>query len=771
MTKPSLLITVALCLAFVPAAWPQMPGSPAPADLARRIKPEVRPAAPLTDADYRTRFVVVSLRPGASADAVASAQGLRWAGSSWVQRGTHIFEAKSVDAAEAARKRLANDRRVLHAANNLRSAYAREQFVPNDPMFQPNFPAAPWPGQWYLQNQTGGTIDARVQGAWQRGLTGQLGIGSWINVAIIDDGVEWPHPDLSVRYKSNLSYDFGQGDADPLPLYSDDNHGTAVSGVLAAAGGNGVGVTGVAPVAAFGMLRLDFGGFGTAQQEADAIRFRSTAGDPAIRVKNHSYGPTTTYALGTLQVAALQDSAAAGTIHVRSAGNARGSLTEDANKQAERNIPEVITVAAVGSNGFFADYSNFGANVFVCAPSAIDGGLPVLTTDRTTESRGYNGAADTFPDANYTSIFGGTSTAAPIVSGVLVLGCHAQPALDVRFAKHLLVRTSRVVDASDSSATSDGGWKTNGAGFKFNQNYGFGLIDADAFTLAATQWAGVTPLQQWSSGTITVNASVPDNNTTGISRTFTTTQTTSLEEVRITLNITHGYRGDLEAYLTSPRGTRSRLFLVAGSDGGANIANFTFTSNAFWGENPSGTWTLNVRDVFAPDAGTWISYAANLRMGTLVPLETEIQGQVAINGYGDLTGRQVTLWLRDAGTQTVRDTLTATLDASGAYSVSTAETGTFDIVARGPSTLRRKLSGVAVGGPLVTGVNFTGARELLPGDIVVDNVVNLDDFLVLASTYEVAPPSVPEADLNGDGLVNLDDFLLLAAVYETSGED
>ena len=61
----------------------------------------------------------------------------------------------------------------------------------------------------------------------------------------------------------------------------------------------------------------------------------------------------------------------------------------------------------------------------------------------------------------------------------MALGKQANPNMDVRLAKHILARTSTIVNASDSSQTSDGGWRTNAAGIHFNQNYGFGLINAD----------------------------------------------------------------------------------------------------------------------------------------------------------------------------------------------------------------------------------------------------------------------------------------------------
>ena len=64
------------------------------------------------------------------------------------------------------------------------------------------------------------------------------------------------------------------------------------------------------------------------------------------------------------------------------------------------------------------------------------------------------------------------------MSGILALAKEAQPNLNTRFAKHLLARTCRLIDPYDS--TPMGGWTTNGAGYHFNNNYGFGLVDADA---------------------------------------------------------------------------------------------------------------------------------------------------------------------------------------------------------------------------------------------------------------------------------------------------
>ncbi len=60
--------------------------------------------------------------------------------------------------------------------------------------------------------------------AWQKGITGK-----GVVVTILDDGLEYTHPDLKRNYEPEASYDFNSGDNDPFPAYTNDNinkHGT-----------------------------------------------------------------------------------------------------------------------------------------------------------------------------------------------------------------------------------------------------------------------------------------------------------------------------------------------------------------------------------------------------------------------------------------------------------------------------------------------------------------------------------------------------------------
>jgi subtilisin family serine protease len=538
-------------------------------------------------------------------------------------------------------------------------------FTPNDPYYATGTPLG-FPGQWHLDVQTSGAaFDSNVVGAWNRDLTGQ-----GVTIGIVDDGLQHAHPDLNPNYVAADSDDLQDGvggDVDPSPfrpntfgpLVFGDNHGTSVSGVAAARGGNMLGGTGAAPRANLAGLRIDFP---TQTGFVDATLFHSSGANTNIKIKNHSYGVSIPYISNAAQAAALVTSHDAGTVHVFAAGNERsshGSVIDgnnngifdfdvdpardgDANKKHMQSLQETIDVAALASSGVFATYSNWGANVWVTAPSNSFrvGEFGITTTDRlggANATGGYNYAAgagdgDGFPDLDYTSTFGGTSSAAPLVSGIMALAKQAQPNLNTRMAKHLLAETSDIIDPFNALGSFNT-WQINGAGYAFNQDYGFGLIDADELTSEARMFTGVTPLAIETIGPTAVGQVIPDSNLAGISRNFLLTGLSPLEEVEITLNVSHSWRGDLEAFLTSPMGTVSRLMFRNPNDSFNNITNWTFLSNEFWGEIPAGQWTLNVRDVFAIDVGTWNNYSVLAKMGSLIPVPEPATWLMLVFGF------------------------------------------------------------------------------------------------------------------------------------------
>lgn len=554
--------------------------------------------------------LMVSLEAGVDANRFAQTHGLGIVRQFVGVENTWLFRAPGVESAGELAGRFATMSGVLWAFQDRASAVGLSSFVPNDPLFNNPPPPNSYGGQWHLGNSLGSLPNINVAGAWAANIT-----GAGVMIGIVDTGVEPGHEDLSANFSAANTYDF-VANSPSQNLLNQDVHGTLVAGVAGARGGNGLGVSGSAPYAGISSQKIFQGNLAaSAAGITNAILFNCTGSSPAIQVKNHSYFYRNPYAQTSAQVAAVELTAASGTIHVFAGGNERGAVLEDANKMHLQNSPHQIAVAALGSDHRFASYSSFGANITVTAPSHswTPGTLWITTTDRSGNiGLNQNGVGD-YSNLNYTSGMGGTSSSAPLVAGVMALGKQVNPGMDVRLAKHALARSSVIVDPTDVTATSDGGWRTNAAGFHFNQNYGFGLVDASAFVNLVAQ-GSVSPLVVAATGTVGVGAAIADGDLTGITRTAFNGTSGTLEEVLVDLDITHTFRGDLEAWLASPSGYTSRLFYRSDLDDG-DVIDWTFSTNAFWGEQAMGTWSLTVRDTSVLDTGTWNSFAIHWRMG------------------------------------------------------------------------------------------------------------------------------------------------------------
>jgi hypothetical protein len=124
----------------------------------------------------------------------------------------------------------------------------------------------------------------------------------------------------------------------------------------------------------------------------------------------------------------------------------------------------VVTVGAINRFGNIWDYSSRGNKMDIVAPSGNTGGNgDVVTIDRM-GTLGYNAGAN----PNYAFNFGGTSAAAPQVSGVATLMLSVNPILTETQVRTILQQT-----ATDMGPSG------------FDNTFGFGRLNAQAAVQAA----------------------------------------------------------------------------------------------------------------------------------------------------------------------------------------------------------------------------------------------------------------------------------------------
>ena len=128
---------------------------------------------------------------------------------------------------------------------------------------------------------------------------------------------------------------------------------------------------------------------------------------------------------------------------------------------------------------FSGDYSNYGPEATLCAPS--NGGIgdqsgAGVSTTFITEFSGEQG------EKTYTDAFGGTSSACPLIAGICGLILSVNPTLTSRQVREVLTRTAdKIGDKAD--------YNSNGHSHK----YGYGRVNAlKAVQLAASMVGSVT---------------------------------------------------------------------------------------------------------------------------------------------------------------------------------------------------------------------------------------------------------------------------------------
>jgi len=506
--------------------------------------------------------------------------------------------------------------------------------VPGDPFFI---------HAWFLNNTgqtafaaSGGTpgVDMNLVDTIAAGYR-----GTGIVVRVSDSGVESGHEDLSANFIFGRSSDYRT--APPYrslsaePGTPNDSHGTPVAGLIGAVGWNGKGSRGVAP--GVGIVSANYIGDGISQTVGTLLD--QAEGD--VDIVNQSWGakfghvqvdaPPEYYS--QLKLAVETGRSGRGTIFVKSAGNNFETEVEGVLRPTNSNFDEygatpfTIVAAALSANGLSAYYSSPGSNIWISSFGGSNGvTLPAMvSTDLSGCVYGLatTGGGNAFEaggvgngDCSYTTRFNGTSSAAPLVSGAVALMLEANPSLSWRDVKHILAVTAKRVapragseenpfKASPGGHTWEQGWVTNSVGYDFHNWFGFGGVDVDsAVAMAKVYDSGWGPQQTltypddstplyWD---VPGNLPIPDDSAAGVTSTIEVFHNYTIEAVQVGVLVTHGFVGDVGFEITSPAGTRSIVLNVNNALYDQDDYLGVLLTNAFYGENSAGTWTLKVLD-------------------------------------------------------------------------------------------------------------------------------------------------------------------------------
>ena len=262
-------------------------------------------------------------------------------------------------------------------------------------------------------------------------------------VAVLDTGMDITNPDLIPNLWSNPLDTAANGeDGDGFPndvhgfnfvdnssdVQDNNGHGSAVAGVIGAAGNNGVGVTGVNWSVSLLPVKIadDFGDVADANRIA-GINYCIMLKDRGINIValNESFA-SEQFPLDIVTRDAVAQAGKAGMLDIVAAGN--DSLNLDRNPVGNSKYSligqNVITVGAVDNQFKLATMSNFGASsVDLAAP-----GVKIYTTSSSTNAAGL--------DYDY---FSGTSMAAPVATGIIALEAAANPSASVAQLKQALL--------------------------------------------------------------------------------------------------------------------------------------------------------------------------------------------------------------------------------------------------------------------------------------------------------------------------------------------
>lgn len=287
--------------------------------------------------------------------------------------------------------------------------------------------------QWGVYNSKYDGIDISLSQAWS------YATGRGVKVAIVDQGIDLHHQDLKDNI-FNQSYDT-ETNTSPSKVYG--SHGTHCAGIVAAVRNNGIQVVGVAPDAKLMSVSNSLSlSINMEANLANGINWAWLHGADIISCS--WWCEKNDFIADAIDKAVTKGREGKGCVFVKSAGNTYGPISYPGDYSQD-----VLAVANMTINGSLSSSSGHGSNLFVTAP-----GTDILST---------------IPGDKVQRKIG-TSMACPHVAGLAALILERNPSLTAKKIREIIARnTKKVGNIPYSINNVYGTW---------NENYGYGLIDA-----------------------------------------------------------------------------------------------------------------------------------------------------------------------------------------------------------------------------------------------------------------------------------------------------
>lgn len=329
--------------------------------------------------------------------------------------------------------------------------------------------------QWHLHTQLSHPdFDPRssacCEEAWQ--LLGHFGSPD-IVVGVTDDGCKLNHPDFDSPnkfagwgyFRNSRLITNTDIDADPDQMYKfRANHGTSCAGVIAGEA-DAVLTVGAAPGCLLLPIQWESSGASLFISDSKLLTALDYLADK-VDILSNSWGnvPINTWAIQVVnrikELAQTGGRRGKGIVFLWAAGNENCPIQHEADMDVPYTsgwqgglvwvgvetarsfmnnlvgIPGLMHVAALTSTAQRSHYSNYGTGITICAPTNNIHKYHRLTV------RGLGITTTTGAAGNITDVFGGTSSATPLVAGIAALILSANPNLTAVEVVSILKQTA-----------------------------------------------------------------------------------------------------------------------------------------------------------------------------------------------------------------------------------------------------------------------------------------------------------------------------------------